>query len=148
MMPKLNLPSQNFSFSQELGKVKIFDRFRKKPVVLTPEEWVRQNLLAYLVEHKNYPMGWLAVEKEININGLKRRYDALAYDQQQQLHTLIECKAPNVPISQKVFDQILTYNYQLQAPNLLISNGFQHVFAKVDLNKKTFELLEEIPNFK
>jgi len=102
-LTQLNLPQFEFRFKNENGKLFIFDTFRKKYVVNTPEEWVRQNMLRYLVEHKNYPQNWLSVEKEIDINGLKRRYDALVFNKSQEMHLLIEFKAPHIKIDKKVF---------------------------------------------
>lgn len=146
-LPQLNLPQFEFRFKKENDKVFIFDRFRKKYVVNTPEEWVRQNVLRYLVEYKNYPEQWIAVEKEININGLKRRYDALVYNQNEDVHLLIEFKAPHIHIDKKVFDQIAAYNYLLNTPNLFLSNGLTHVFAQIDLIEKSCNFLKEIPAF-
>lgn len=146
-MSQLNIPQFDFRYKKQDDKVFIFDSFRKKYVVLTPEEWVRQNVLEFLVQHKNYPRNWIAVEKEININGLKRRYDALIYNQNQEVNLLIEFKAPKVKIDEKVFEQIAAYNYSLAAPNLLVSNGIEHYFAQIDLKGKTFSFLKEIPNY-
>jgi hypothetical protein len=146
-IPKLNLPEFEFRFKKQNNKLFIFDTFRKKYILLTPEEWVRQNVLEFLVQHKNYPRQWIAVEKEININGLKRRYDALIYNQNEDLNLLIEFKAPKVKIDIKVFEQIAAYNYLLVAPNLLISNGMEHFFAQINLENKSFSFLEEIPNY-
>lgn len=146
-LPVLNFPAFEFRFKKQNEKTYIFDPFRKKMVVLTPEEWVRQNALRFLVEHKNYPKNWLAVEKEININGLKRRYDALIFDSNEKVHLLIEFKAPSIKINQKTFDQIAAYNYLLGAPFLFISNGIDHFFAKINLEEKSYSFLKDIPNY-
>jgi len=145
-MPVLNLPSFTFRTKTDQQKVYIFDSFRKKYILLTPEEWVRQNVLEYLVQYKNYPKSWIAVEKEININGLKRRYDALIFDKNQNVNLLVEFKAPNIKINEAAFNQIANYNYLLKAPYLLISNGMEHYFAKVNLKEKKYSFLKEIPN--
>lgn len=146
-LPKLNLPPYEFRFKKKMNRVYIFDSFRKKDILLTPEEWVRQNVLEYLVQVKAYPKSWIAVEREININGLKRRYDALVFDKNETINLLIEFKAPSVKIDEQVFKQILAYNYLLESPNLLVSNGINHFFARVDLEKKSYSFLQEIPNF-
>ncbi len=144
---QLNLPNFEFKLKEDKGKTFIFDAFRKKYVVLTPEEWVRQNVLEYLVQNKNYPRGWIAVEKEIDLNGLKRRYDALVYTPEGNVWLLIEFKAPNIAITEEVFKQISAYNFKIKAPNLLVSNGLQHFFAQIDLKKQTYRFLKEIPNY-
>ncbi len=144
---QLNLPSFEFKLKEDKGKTFIFDAFRKKYVVLTPEEWVRQNVLEYLVQNKNYPRGWIAVEKEIDLNGLKRRYDALVYTPEGNVWLLIEFKAPHIAITEEVFKQISAYNFKIKAPSLLVSNGLQHFFAQIDLKKQTYRFLKEIPNY-
>ncbi len=145
-LPILNLPKFEFRIIKRNEKLYLFDSFRKKEILLTPEEWVRQNVLEYLVQYKNYPKSWIAVEKEININGLKRRYDALIYNKDLNIQILIEFKAPSVKLNEKVFTQITAYNYLLNAPYLLVSNGIQHYFAQVDLKEKKYSFLKEIPN--
>ncbi len=144
---KLNLPEFDFRIKEENGKTLIFDVFRKKYVVLTPEEWVRQNTLLYLVQYKNYPKNLIVVEREININGLKRRYDALVFNKQSEVELLIEFKAPNVEITEAVFTQISAYNFKIKAPKLLVSNGLQHFFALIDFENQSFSFLKEIPAF-
>ena len=145
--PQLNLPKFNFRLKKQNNKVYIFDAFRKKYVVLTPEEWVRQNVLEFLVQHKEYPRNWIAVEKEIDINGLKRRFDALVYNQNDDVYLLIEFKSTKVKIDKKVFEQIAAYNYLLKAPNLLVSNGMDHLFSEINLESSSFSFLKEIPNY-
>jgi hypothetical protein len=144
---ELNLPNFQFRLKTENDKTYIFDVFRKKHVLLTPEEWVRQNLLEYLVQHKNYPRSWIAVEKEIDINGLKRRYDALIYKPDGSVHVLIECKAPKVKITEEVFKQIAAYNYKLEAPLLIVSNGLKHYIAEINIKEQAFKFLKEIPMY-
>lgn len=144
----LNLPQFDFRIKKQNNKVSIFDVYRKKYVVLTPEEWVRQNVLEYLVKFKEYPKNWMAVEKEIDINGLKRRYDALVFGLDSKVKLLIEFKAPKVKIDQKAIDQILAYNFHLEADYILISNGLTHYFAQRNIEDKSYSLLKEIPNYK
>ena len=145
-LPVLNLPLFEFRFKKKLDKVYIFDSFRKKYILLTPEEWVRQNVLEFLVQKKNYSRALIAVEKEIDINGLKRRYDALIFDQSQNIDLLIEFKAPHIKIDEQVLSQITNYNYLLKAPFLLISNGMEHFFASFNSKENKYSFLKEIPN--
>ena len=146
-LPKLNLPDFEFRFKKQDDRLYIFDAFRNKFVILTPEEWVRQNVLEYLVQIKNYPRLWIAVEKEIDINGLKRRYDALVFNKNEDVLLLIELKAPKVKVDEKVFNQILAYNYIIKAPFLLVSNGINHYSAKVNFKQKNYKFLTEIPTY-
>ena len=146
-LPKLNLPDFEFRFKKQDDRLYIFDAFRNKFVILTPEEWVRQNVLEYLVQIKNYPRLWIAVEKEIDINGLKRRYDALVFNKNEDVLLLIELKAPKVKVDEKVFNQILAYNYIIKAPFLLVSNGINHYSAKVNFKQKKYKFLTEIPTY-
>ena len=147
MLSELNLPKYDFRFREEKGKKQIFDNFRKKFIALTPEEWVRQNFLYYLNKEKNFPAGRIAVEKEIDINGLKRRYDALIFDQNFEAQFIVECKAPHIKIDESVLEQIIAYNYKIKAPFLLLSNGLSHFCIQVDLENKRYQFLKEIPNY-
>ncbi len=128
----LNLPPFAYNFKTIGGKACLYDAFRRKYVVITPEEWVRQHLLHYLVADKAYPAHLISVEKLLVVEGSKRRYDAVVFDDQFHPLLLIECKAPHVAISQEVFDQAARYNRPLQVPFFLVSNGLQHIMAKVD----------------
>lgn len=144
-IPTLNFPEYNFSIKQQNGKLVIFDTFRKKWIVLTPEEWVRQNLLSYLSNDLKYPKGLIAIEKEIVVANRKLRFDALIYGKDYSPKMIIECKAPEIKITQEVFDQILTYNYITKAPYLLVTNGLFHVVCRVKGNSE-FDFLEKIPD--
>jgi len=128
----LSLPPFEYRFKTLAQKPAIFDVFRKKYVLLTPEEWVRQHLLHYLCAEKGYPMARMSVEKRLLVEGQERRYDAVVFGPEHHLLLLIECKAPSVPLNQQVFDQAARYNRQLGVPFLLISNGLQHHMVKVD----------------
>lgn len=134
-MQALNLPVYQFNIKSIQGKVSIFDDLRKKFVVLTPEEWVRQNIVKYLINEKEFPAGLISIEAEINVNNLRRRYDGLVHNRDQTPLMLIECKAPSVKITQKVFDQIFAYNTQVIAPYLLVTNGLQHFVLKQQVNE-------------
>ena len=122
-MEKLNLPTYSFNIKLIEQRKYIFDFIRKKFVLLTPEEWVRQNFLKYLVEEKKYPVSLIAVEKEFKLNKLSKRSDVIIYDKQGQPLLIVECKAASVKIDQKVFDQIARYNMTLKVDFLVITNG-------------------------
>ena len=147
-MLQLNLPSSQFRIKQTEKSHFIFDRFRKKYVTLTPEEWVRQHFLVYLTEHKGYPEGLLAVEQQLDLYGMKKRCDAVLYDLQAKPVLIIELKAPNIPITQDVFDQVAVYNSKLRVDYFMISNGFAHYCCRVNTETASYEFFEEIPNYK
>ncbi len=142
----LNFPEYNFKFKQDKKQLYIFDKFRKKWLQLSPEEWVRQNLLMYLTEKLNYPHNLIAIEKKLEIAKRKLRFDALVHNKNFEPLVIIECKAPEIKITQESFDQILTYNYIINAPYLLVTNGLFHVFCKID-DAGSFEFMEKIPSF-
>jgi hypothetical protein len=129
------------------GKEEIFDYWRKKYVVLTPEEWVRQQFLLLLVEEKGYPRSLIAVEKSISVNRLSKRFDAVVYDHTGHPAMLIEFKAPSVALSQKTMEQAGRYNLHLKVNFLIISNGAQHYCCKIDHQNQTFTFLSEIPHY-
>ena len=146
-MQTLNFPLYEFRFKSSENKRYIFDIIRKKFVVLTPEEWVRQHTIHFLLKKKHYPQSLMSVEKRIYINHLTKRYDIVIYRSDGSIFLVVECKAPQVAITQEVFDQIARYNMQLQAENLMITNGLQHIFYQVDLLKQAYVFLRELPEF-
>ena len=146
-MQTLNFPLYEFRFKSSENKRYIFDIIRKKFVVLTPEEWVRQHTIHLLLKEKHYPQSLMSVEKRIYINHLTKRYDIVIYRSDGSIFLVVECKAPQVAITQEVFDQIARYNMQLQAENLMITNGLQHIFYQVDLLKQAYVFLRELPEF-
>lgn len=146
-MRELNFPQYPFNIITEGKKTKIFDVIRRGFFVLTPEEWVRQNLIQFLIAERNFPKGLIAIEKGVTVNGMKKRFDALAYHKNGHPKLLIECKAPDVKIDQKVFDQIARYNYSLKLPYLLVTNGMQHYCSKVNWQTKKVKFLSDIPQY-
>jgi len=146
-MQKLNLPDYQFTTKVEAGKTLIFDEIRKKYLILTPEEWVRQNFIKYLIDEKHYPKSLVAIEKQIIFNGLLKRCDAVVYNRNGEPKAIIEFKAPEVKISEKVFEQISKYNYKLKVEFLIVSNGLQHFCCKVDFENFKTSFFPEIPNF-
>lgn len=146
-MHKLNLPTYQFKISKKDEKHYIFDEFRKKNIVLTPEEWVRQHFLQFLVQEKKYPKSLIAVEKEIKVNELKKRFDILVYNTFGKHEIIVECKSPKIKISQATFDQIARYNLQLKAEYLIVTNGLEHFYCKMDFDTQCYVFLKEIPNY-
>lgn len=146
-MQQLNLPQYNFRIKTERDKTLIFDVIRKKFVVLTPEEWVRQNFIEYLKNEKKFPESLMAVEKQISVNGLQRRFDLLVYTRNGQPLLIAEFKAPEVKITQEVFDQVVRYNMALRVEKVIVSNGLQHFACEIDYTKNSFSYLPEIPAF-
>jgi len=146
-MLQLNLPQYSFRIKKQNEKLVIFDSQRKRYVALTPEEWVRQNFIRFLIEEKGYPAAYLAIEKQLNMNGMKKRCDAILYNEHAQPFLIIELKAPNVSISQATFDQVAVYNAKLKVDFFIISNGIEHFCCKVNLETARYEFFPEIPDF-
>lgn len=147
-MDALNLPYyQQKIRSTDGGKQQIFDRIRHRYVALTPEEWVRQNMVAHLIESLGVPQMRISVETPITFNGLTKRCDTVVYDSALKPLMLVEFKAPSVEITQRVFDQMAVYNLQLQVPYLLASNGLTHIFCQVDLQNKRYLFAPELPHY-
>lgn len=146
-MLQLNLPQYSFRIKKQNEKLVIFDSQRKRYVALTPEEWVRQNFIRFLIEEKGYPAAYLAIEKQLNMNGMKKRCDAILYNEHAQPFLIIELKAPNVAISQATFDQVAVYNAKLKVDFFIISNGIEHFCCKVNLKTSRYEFFSEIPDF-
>ncbi|WP_378173120.1 type I restriction enzyme HsdR N-terminal domain-containing protein [Aquimarina sp. SS2-1] len=147
-MQNLNFPAYQFRFKSSENKVSIFDRIRKKFIILTPEEWVRQHTTHYLIEDKKYPESLMNVEKLVKLNDTNKRYDIIIFNPDGSIFLIVECKAPTVKISQEVFDQIARYNLALDAEYLMITNGLDHYFCQMDYNKKRYTFLEDIPDYR
>lgn len=146
-MIALNFPSYNFRFKNKENKLAIFDVIRKKFILLTPEEWVRQHVIHFLIEEKNTPKQLLNVEKQLLINKLSKRYDVLAYLPSGKIQLIVECKAPSVKITQETFDQIARYNLVTQANYLMVTNGIKHYFCKMNYKEKRYDFLIDIPAY-
>lgn len=146
-MISLNLPSFQMKLSGTQDKPTIFDILRKKYVALTPEEWVRQHFVHFLTEHKGYPYALMMNEVNLSIGSKKLRADSVLYDTNLHPRMIIEYKAPTVQITQKVFDQISTYNLLLKVDYLIISNGLSHYCCKMDYLHQKYLFLEEIPEY-
>ena len=146
-MQQLNFPSYNFRFKNSENKVAIFDAIRKKFIILTPEEWVRQHVVHYLLEEKKYPKSHINVEKLLKVNDLKKRYDIVVFNPDGSIFILVECKAPEIKISQHTFDQIARYNLTLRAQFLMVTNGHNHYFCQMDFENEKYNFLKELPVF-
>ena len=146
-MQKLNFPAYSFRFKNSENKVSIFDEIRKKFILLTPEEWVRQHVVQFLLQDKKYPKSYINVEKLIKINDLSKRYDGVVFQPNGEIFLLIECKAPEVPISQQTFDQIARYNLVLKAKYLMVTNGLNHYFCQMDFENEKYVFLKELPKY-
>ena len=144
---EINLPPYEIKWREQNGHRQIFDFLRRKYVALTPEEWVRQHFEHFLIEQKGYPKGLLANEVELRVGEKKLRCDSLLYDKAMQPQMIIEYKAPEVEITQQVFDQISVYNRLLHVDYLVISNGLQHFCCRMDYEKHSWEFLPEIPSY-
>lgn len=143
----LNLPPYPHKISVRNGHRYLFDEFRKRPVALTPEEWVRQHFCHYLVNEKACPASLIANEYRIRLHGLDKRCDTVVFDRSMQVWMIVEYKAPFVNIDQKVFDQILRYNWVLKAPYLVVSNGRQHFCCHFDYQNSQTNFLSAIPMY-
>jgi hypothetical protein len=129
------------------GKRYIFDPIRKKYLVLTPEEWVRQNLIIYLVNEKKYPQNLIRVEQKLDGKDQFFRSDIVVYNRNGLPKMIVECKAENVKIKTEVFEQITKYNLQFKVDYLLVSNGIQHYICKIDHTAKSYKFLNEVPEY-
>ncbi len=146
-MKSLDFPGYNFRFKNSENKTWIFDIIRKKFVILQPEEWVRQHVVHLLTTDKNYPRGLVNVEKVLKVHGLKKRYDIVVFNTNGTIRLLVECKSPDVMITQETFDQIARYNMELRAGYLLVTNGLTHFCCQMDYQKEKYVFLHHIPDF-
>ncbi len=144
-MIKVVFPPASFQIKEKDAKELIFDEIRKNWIILTPEEWVRQNFIHYLIQTQNYPAALIGVEKEISLGELKKRFDVLVYDRNHQPWMMIECKAMDVELSEKVLEQIIRYHVSVPVPYIVITNG-SYTYA---WKKKEGRLisLDEMPEF-
>tara|TARA_B100000287_G_C20473510_1_gene718200 strand:+ start:135 stop:587 length:453 start_codon:yes stop_codon:yes gene_type:complete len=145
----INLEFPNIELKTKIleGKTQVFDVVRKKYLLLTKEERVRQYFINYINRYKGYPLGLIGVERTINYNSMKIRADIIIYNNQGIAQMIVECKAPEVKITQQTFDQIARYNFNLKAPFLAVTNGIQHFCCSLDYEHNKIIFLDQIPNF-
>lgn len=146
-MNELNLPSFDIKIKGTREKPEIFDFLRRRYVALTPEEWVRQHFTHWLVEHKGYPKGLLGNEIELRCGDKRLRCDSILYNRKAQPQMIIEYKSPTVSLTQRVFNQISAYNLLLRVDYLVVSNGLQHYCCRMDYEHRTYEFLQDIPEY-
>lgn len=146
-MLQLNLPSAALKITRKENRDYVFDTLRKKYVALTPEEWVRQNFVHFLIRYKNYPVGLLANEVQISLNSTKKRCDTVLYNRNLTARMIIEYKAPSVNITQEVFNQITRYNIVLKVDYLIVTNGINHYCCRVDYRNNSYSFLRDIPEY-
>ena len=146
-MFRLNLPTYEIKIAQKGNKQQIFDFLRRKYVALTPEEWVRQHFVHYLVEHKGYPAGLMGNEIELTIGEKRMRCDTVLYNKVAKPQMIIEYKSPKIKLQQKTFDQISAYNLLLKVDYLIVSNGMQHICCRMDYENQKYFFLEDIPDY-
>lgn len=147
-MYRLNLPSYQIKVSGTQQKPTILDILRRKYVALTPEEWVRQHFVHYLIEHKNYPASLLANEVKLQVGDKTLRADSVLYDKQLRPRMIVEYKAPTIKLTQKVFDQISVYNMMLKVDYLIVSNGMESYCCKMDYENRKYTFLQDVPDYK
>lgn len=146
-MQALNLPKTELKIARKNGAPVIFDVLRRKFVALTPEEWVRQHFVHYLIEHKGYPPACVGNEISLSLNGTQKRCDTVVYDSEAQPLMIVEYKAMHIPITQRVFEQISRYNMQMHVRWLIVSNGLQHYCCLIDYQTGTYQYLPDIPDW-
>jgi hypothetical protein len=146
-MHTLNLPKYSLKLKKEGNKHFIFDNIRKKYLVLTPEEWVRQNFVEYLIQEKGYPKSLIAIEMGIEVKGRQKRCDIVLYNNTGKPQIIVECKAPSIKISQDTFDQIARYNMTLETDLLIVTNGLNHFACVMNHEDQCYNFLKEIPHY-
>ena len=146
-MLSLNLPAFDAKIAARNGKNVIFDIIRRRYVALTPEEWVRQHFVHFLLAHKGDPQALMANEVQVQLNGTKKRCDTVLYRRDLTARMIVEYKAPEIEITQKVFDQITRYNMVLKVDYLIVSNGLQHYCCRIDYEHNSYTFLQDIPEY-
>src|ERR1700752_1080495 len=147
MLEPLQLPPYPFKIIDQDGKLTLFDDIRKKYILLTPEEWVRQHFVQYLINQKGYPRALIKLEGGLKLLGKARRTDIVVFNPKGERVLIVECKAPSVQIDQKVFDQIARYNMVHKVSLLAVSNGLKHFYCNIDIVNKQYKFMEELPGY-
>lgn len=146
-MHTLNLPAFPYKIREINGKAEIFDIIRKKFIILTPEEWVRQHFINLLIEHYKYPRSLIRVESGLKYNQIQKRSDILVYDRDGKVFLIVECKSADVKISQGAFEQVARYNFSLKARHIAVTNGLQNFCCSMNHEKGDFEFMKDLPEF-
>lgn len=143
----LNLPPYPFKIKKTEQGYYLFDALRKKDILITPEEWVRQHFIQFLINQKQYPKALFAIEKGLKLHERNKRTDIVVYNSEAKPLLIVECKAPSIKIDQSVLDQIIRYNYVHQAKYLVLSNGLEHFCCELNYEEKLWEFIAEIPEY-
>ena len=146
MFKALSLPQAELKLTRKEGQVFVWCIVRKKSLVLTPEEWVRQHLIHFLIQEKQIPIGLIAAEMAIEINQLSRRCDVVVFGSDGKPRLIVECKAPEISLTEKTFNQIAQYNAALNVDLLMVTNGLQHIVCQIDRENTQLNYLEELPD--
>ena len=146
-MQTLHFPQYTFRIKNSENKHVIFDAIRKKFVHLTPEEWVRQHTVNYILDKRWVRKNLMNVEKQVVVGRVKKRYDIIAFNPNGSVYLVVECKAPSVQIDQHVFDQIARYNMTLQSKYLMVTNGLQHYYCTIDYQRQKYQFVEQLPQY-
>ena len=144
----LHLPPYPFKISEHDGQLTLFDIIRKKDIVITPEEWVRQHFVQFLIRQKHYPKTLIKLEGGHKLLGIPKRTDIVVYNIKGEKTLLVECKAPSVTINQKTFDQVARYNMVQKVSLLAVTNGLKHFYCRINFESNSFEFIEELPDYK
>jgi hypothetical protein len=144
----LQLPPYPFKITDQNGQLILFDMIRKKNIVITPEEWVRQHFVQYLINQKHYPKTLIKLEGGHKMSGMAKRSDIVVYNPAGEKILLVECKAPSVPIDQKTFDQVARYNMVHKVNLLAVSNGMLHYYCRIDFENQRYQFIEELPDYR
>ena len=147
MIEALNLPKANLKLTRKNEVVFVWCILRKKKLVCTPEEWVRQHVIHFLIDHKNYPTGLISSEYSLEYNGMNRRADIVAFNRSGEPILIVECKATSVALTEKVLHQIAQYNFELDVNLLYLTNGIEHVVCRNNKTLKKIEFLKELPDW-
>jgi len=144
----LRLPPYPFKITDQNGQLVLFDAIRKKNIVITPEEWVRQHFVQYLINQKHYPKTLIKLEGGHKLNGMARRSDIVVYNSAGKKILLVECKAPSISIDQKTFEQVARYNITHKVNLLADSNGIDHYYCRIDFENQGYQFIEELPDYR
>ncbi len=147
-MIKLNLPTYQYTLKRDKGNVYILDEIRRKYIKLTPEEQVRQNFVKFLINEKKWPSGLLAIEKQITINKNIFRCDIVCYNNKLEAKLIVECKAPNVQITETTFTQAIDYYYKLKPKYIAVTNGLSHYYVEFTEDGKSYKFIKDLPAYK
>jgi len=147
MLQPLNLPPYPFKITDQDGTLTLFDELRKKTIIITPEEWVRQHFVQYLINQKEYPRSLIKLEGGLKLHGRARRTDIVVFNNSGERILIIECKAPSIKISQKTFDQVARYNMVHRVSLLAVSNGLEHYYCRISFNDQQYHFIQDLPSY-